>query len=151
LQGLSSSNSLYIAVNGQVANKNLDSSEQFFLGGPNSVRAYDVGAVGGASGVLGTAEFRQNLPLSLPGAWQAIAFLDSGALRVYQHAFEPGSNTASLSGAGVGLNWSTKSGWAASGGVAAPLGGRPLLAGDQASARVWFEIHKSFAPASGAR
>ncbi|MGD0503970.1 MAG: ShlB/FhaC/HecB family hemolysin secretion/activation protein [Steroidobacteraceae bacterium] len=151
LQTLTSSNSLYIALNGQLADKNLDSSEQFFLGGPNSVRAYDVGAVGGASGVLGSVEFRQNLPQSLPGAWQAIAFVDSGALRVYQDAFEPGRNTASLSGAGVGLNWSTKSGWAASGGVAAPIGGRPLLAGDEASMRLWVEIHKSFAPGGGAR
>jgi hypothetical protein len=72
-------------------------------------------------------------------------------LRVYQDAFEPGRNTASLSGAGVGLNWSTKSGWAASGGVAAPIGGRPLLAGDEASMRLWVEIHKSFAPGGGAR
>jgi hemolysin activation/secretion protein len=146
LQGLSSSDSLYFAINGQLADKNLDSSEQFFLGGPNSVRAYDVGAVGGASGVLGTVEFRHNLPQYLPGTWQAIAFVDSGALRVYRDAFEPGRNTASLSGAGIGLNWSTPSGWAASATVAAPIGGRPLLAGDEASARVWVEIHKSFAP-----
>src|ERR1700678_2013736 len=64
LQALSESNSLYVAVNGQAADKNLDSSEQFFLGGPNSVRAYDVGTIGGAMGALATAELRHNFGLS---------------------------------------------------------------------------------------
>jgi hemolysin activation/secretion protein len=144
LQGLSQSNSLYIALNGQTSNNNLDSSEQFFLGGPNSVRAYDVGSVGGVQGALASGEFRHNLSASLPGAWQAIAFVDSGAVRVYKEIFAPGKNSAVLSGAGVGLNWTGSAGWTASATVATPFGGNPSLVGDAAATRVWIEVRKGF-------
>jgi hemolysin activation/secretion protein len=147
LQGLTESNSVYIAFNGQVADKNLDSSEQFFLGGPNSVRAYDVGAVGGAMGALASLELRHNLSAPLPGAWQAIAFVDSGVVRVYKNVFEAGENRATLSGVGMGLNWAGPSGWTASLVLATPVGSTPVLAGDTASSRLWIEIHKAF-PAS---
>jgi hemolysin activation/secretion protein len=140
LQGLSPSNSLYLAFNGQWADKNLDSSEQFFLGGPNSVRAYDVGVVGGAQGGMFSAELRHNLS----GAWQALAFADSGTVEVYKDPLGGSENRATLSGAGLGLNWVGPQGWAATGSVATPFGNRSSLAGDTASTRVWLEIRKSF-------
>jgi hemolysin activation/secretion protein len=151
LQGLTQSNSLYVAFNGQIADKNLDSSEQFFVGGPNSVRAYDVGAVGGAVGALASLELRHNLGAPLPGAWQAIAFVDSGVVRVYKNVFAAGENSATLSGAGVGLNWVGPHGWAASGSLAAPIGHAPILAGDRASSRLWIEIHKAFPGSAASR
>jgi hemolysin activation/secretion protein len=151
LQGLSESNSLYLAFDGQLANRNLDSSEQFFLGGPNSVRAYDVGSVGGAMGGLLSAELRHTLVLPVPGAWQAIAFVDSGVVRIYKDQFTPGENHANLSGVGAGLNWVGVGGWTASIALAAPIGGRPRLAGDSASSRVWFEFRKSFGAGSVSR
>jgi hemolysin activation/secretion protein len=145
LQGLSESDSLYLAFNGQLANRNLDSSEQFFLGGPNSVRAYDVGSVGGAMGGLVSAELRHTLRLPAPGSWQAIAFVDSGVVRIYKNQFTAGENRASLSGGGAGMNWAGESGWTASVELAAPIGGRPSLAGDSTSSRIWVEFRKSFA------
>jgi hemolysin activation/secretion protein len=151
LQGLTQSTSLYAAFNGQIADKNLDSSEQFFVGGPNSVRAYDVGAVGGAMGALVSLELRHNLSAPLPGAWQAIAFVDSGVVRVYKNVFEVGENSATLSGAGVGLNWVGPRGWAVSGSLAAPLGRVPMLTGDTASSRLWIEIHKAFTASAVSR
>jgi hemolysin activation/secretion protein len=144
LQALSESNSLYIAVNGQAADKNLDSSEQFFLGGPNSVRAYDVGTIGGALGALASAELRHNLDGTSYGTWQTILFVDSGAVRIYEKAFDPGDNSATLSGAGIGLNWAGGNGWTAAFGVAKPVGAVPTLVGDTASMRVWLEFHKAF-------
>jgi hemolysin activation/secretion protein len=144
LQALSESNSLYVAVNGQAADKNLDSSEQFFLGGPNSVRAYDVGTIGGAQGALASAELRHNFGMSSHGTWQAIVFADSGVVRIYKNAFGPGDNTATLSGDGIGLNWAGGNGWTAALGVAKPIGAVPALVGDAASSRVWFEVRKAF-------
>ena len=146
LQRLSESNSLYVSFNGQAANKNLDSSEQFFLGGPNSVRAYDVGSVGGAMGALLSAELRHDLRLPVPGAWQAIAFIDSGAVRVYKTAFTEGDNQAFMSGVGVGLNWEARAGWSVSGSVATPIGAAPALVGDSSSTRIWVEVRKAFSP-----
>ena len=144
LQSLTDANSLYVAVNGQAADKNLDSSEQFFLGGPNSVRAYDVGTIGGALGALASAELRHNFAVSSHGIWQALIFADSGVVRIYKNAFDSGDNSATLSGAGIGLNWSGGNGWTTALGVAKPLGGVPSLIGAAASSRVWFEVHKAF-------
>jgi hemolysin activation/secretion protein len=147
LQALSESNSLYVAVNGQAADKNLDSSEQFFLGGPNSVRAYDVGTIGGAMGALATAELRHNLGVSSHGTWQTILFADSGVVRIYKNVFDTGDNSATLSGAGIGLNWAGGNGWTAALGVAKPIGAVSTLVGDAASSRVWLELHKAFSGA----
>lgn len=144
LQTLSASNSLYLALNGQVANKNLDPSEQYFLGGPNSVRAYDVGSVGGAQGGLATAELRHNLKVTSAGSWQAIAFVDSGMVQVYKDPLGIAANRATLSGAGVGMNWVGSHGWTATASLAAPVGSVPALAGDAASTRFWIEIRKAF-------
>ena len=151
LQGLTQSNSLYVVFNGQIANKNLDSSEQFFVGGPNNVRAYDVSAVGGAMGALASLELRHSLSAPLPGVWQAIAFVDSGVVRVYKNIFETGENSATLSGAGVGLNWVGPHRWAVSGSFAAPIGRAPILAGDTASSRLWIEVHKAFTASAVSR
>jgi hemolysin activation/secretion protein len=144
LQALSESNAVYLALNGQAADKNLDSSEQFFLGGPNSVRAYDVGTLGGALGALASAEFRHSIRVTSRGTWQTIAFVDSGVVRIYKNPFDVRDNRATLTGAGVGLNWSGGRGWTAALGVAKPIGAVPVLVGDTSSARVWVEVHKSF-------
>jgi hemolysin activation/secretion protein len=147
LQALSESNSLYVAVNVQAADKNLDSSEQFFLGGPNSVRAYDVGTIGGALGALASAELRHNFGVSSHGTWQTILFADSGVVRIYKNVFDTSDNSATLSGAGIGLNWAGGNGWTAALGVAKPIGAVPTLVGDAASSRVWLELHNAFSGA----
>lgn len=143
LQGFNDSNSLYLAFNGQLADRNLDNSEQYFLGGPNSVRAYDVGAVGGALGALASLEFRHNLELPVAGTWQATFFLDGGFVRVDKYVFAPGPNTATLSGAGIGLNWAGPAGWTANAELATPIGTVPALIGHTSSLRFWFELHKA--------
>lgn len=144
LQSLTSTNSLYVALNGQLANKNLDSSEQIFLGGPNSVRAYDVGTIGGAEGGLASVELRHDFNGRAAGAWQAIAFVDSGIVQIYKDPLGPGENRATLYGAGVGLNWVGPRGWTASAAVATPIGGIPAVVGDTSSTRVWLEFRKAF-------
>jgi hemolysin activation/secretion protein len=144
LQALNAANSVYVALNGQLANKNLDSSEQYFLGGPNSVRAYDVGVIGGAQGGLASIELRHDFAAAPGGAWQGIAFVDSGTVEVYKDPLGPAENRASLTGAGVGVNWAGRGGWTASATLATPIGGIPALAGDTASTRVWIEIRKAF-------
>jgi hemolysin activation/secretion protein len=149
LQRLSGSNSVYLAINGQAADKNLDPSEQFFLGGPNSVRAYDVGSVGGAIGALASAEFRHSFAPLPFGVLQATAFIDSGVVQVYENAFDAGDNRASLSGIGMGLDWMGPRGWSATAGLAARIGGVPsLIGGDTASSRLWIELRKGFPGAS---
>lgn len=74
--------SLFARFYGQWANRNLDSSEDFALGGPYGVRGYPVGEARGDMGVLGTLELRYDLPA--PSEWgqaQLAALLDGGHVR----------------------------------------------------------------------
>ncbi|KAF3998149.1 ShlB/FhaC/HecB family hemolysin secretion/activation protein [Glaciimonas immobilis] len=144
LQQLSSSNTLYVAVTGQLASTNLDSSEQFILGGPNSVRAYDVSALAGAQGIFTTLELRHNLSLRIAGTWQVIAFIDSGRVLVDKAVFGSGTNAGTISGTGVGLNWFQAEGWNITSGVAVAIGATPKLVGTNNSARLWMQIQKGF-------
>lgn len=144
LQSLGARDAVYLGAAGQWTNRNLDPSQQMVVGGPGSVRAYDVNALSGDAGYQLTAELRHSFLTSWYGRWQAIAFLDDAHLRVDQKVFAPGPNTANLTGAGAGLNWTGPAQVQASLSVAAPIGGRPELAGDAASARVWLQASKGF-------
>jgi len=145
LQQLSSSNALYLSFQDQLANQNLDPSEQFILGGPGSVRAYGVTAAAGSQGRLATIELRHQLDLSLPGSWQAIAFLDSGYVRVYKNTFSgSGSNSATLSGVGVGLNWFRPHGLTIAASIATPVGHAPALVGHAPAIQGWVSMLVGF-------
>ncbi len=96
--------SLLVAVSGQEASRNLDSSEKFYLGGSYGVRAYPVNEGGGAEGQLVNVELRWRLSEGLT----VTGFYDWG--RVVQNAFNdyPASadpNAYVLKGYGVSLGW----------------------------------------------
>ncbi len=119
--------SFYLAVSGQMASVNLNSAEQFYLGGPYAVRAYPVAQGGGSQGGLATAELRRQLPQNLTVS----AFFDAGLIQQYKNLY-PGwqgqthaNNTYSLMGAGLGLKW-IWGGWNVSGSVAWQVGKNPL-------------------------
>ena len=107
LQRLSGKNYLNVAINGQVAFDNLDSSEKMSLGGPSGVRAYPSGeAMGDTASVL-RAEFRHNFSKT----WQGIIFYDQGAITLnnriwtnWNSANEDLNNSYQLKGAGIGLS-----------------------------------------------
>jgi hemolysin activation/secretion protein len=89
---------------GQVASKNLDSSEKFYLGGPLGVRAYPNNEGGGSHGQLLTLELRQNLPSDLV----LTAFYDRGHVTVNKNNDFAGAanpNQMSYAGAGLQLAW----------------------------------------------
>ena len=144
LQSLSPKNALYLAFSGQCANTNLDSAEKMSVGGPSTVRAYDVGALSGDTGYLGTAEFRHDLGSGWNGRWQAVAFVDTARVTVNKNVWVAGTNSATLSGAGVGLNWEGLNQWRARAYIAKRLGSTPTLVASSASTRAWVEISKGF-------
>lgn len=67
------------SVYGQLANKNLNSAEQLYLGGPYGVRAYPVAQGGGAQGAVASAELNHTLIQDL----QLGAFFDAGLIQQY--------------------------------------------------------------------
>ncbi len=125
LQSFNANDALYLQAAGQWANGNLDPSQQFVVGGPGSVRGYEVSALSADTGYQLTAELRHTYPQLWYGRWQAIAFVDDAHVAVDRTIFAPGPNNANLYAAGVGLNWAGPDEITASVTVAAPFGPRP--------------------------
>ena len=101
--------SLFAALSGQWASKNLDSSEKFYLGGSSGVRAYPGSEAGGAAGQLINLELRYRLPQG----FNLTAFYDYGQVTVNADNNFTGApllNDYSLKGAGLALAWQGESG-----------------------------------------
>ncbi len=101
--------SLFAAVSGQRASKNLDSSEKFYLGGANGVRAYPSSEAGGAAADLVNLELRWRLSAGL----NLSGFYDYGRVTVnVNNSFTgaPALNDYSVKGAGLALAWQGNSG-----------------------------------------
>lgn len=90
-----------LSLNGQLASKNLDSSEKLFLGGASGVRAYPQGEAAGDNGYFFTGELRWNMPTP---RLQLAAFFDNGHVTVNKSSWNgSGENDRTLSGAGLGV------------------------------------------------
>jgi hemolysin activation/secretion protein len=112
LQKITDNSNLLLAVQGQMASKNLTSAERFSLGGPSGVRAYPTGEGLGDTGYIFSAEFRYIVPglkiaqgdVSLSGFW------DQGWVQLNENALPATGNTLNdqnnrtLSGYGVGAS-----------------------------------------------
>ena len=132
-----------IRLSGQASDRNLDSSEDFLLGGIYGVRAYPVGEAAGDQGVLGQVDYL--IPLrfeQLPGQMTARLFVDSGAIWINRNLrggrADPGvRNHYALSGAGFGLGWALPKGFSLNMYVASAIGSNPgqSSSGDNADGR----------------
>lgn len=106
-QSLTGQTSWTLQAGAQWANRNLDSSEKLYLGGAYGVRAYPSNEAGGSLGTtLSTA-----LKHRLDEAFTVQAFVDWGRIQVYKNNLDAssteltGTNTQSLKGLGLNLNW----------------------------------------------
>ncbi len=115
LQNLPGNFSMLTRVSGQWANRDLDSSESFVLGGAAGVRAYPQGEAAGSEGWLGQLEMRYTVGGSTP-----FVFYDSGSVRA-----DAMQASRRISGAGVGVRYQRNgvaidlaTAWRSSGGMA---------------------------------
>ena len=105
--------SVLLSFSGQYADKNLDSSEKFALGGPYGVRGFPLGEAAGDRGALASAELRFDVT---PAVLQASAFVDAGQVRINNDPLPTsGENDRELWSAGLGLNWTAQRGVSARG------------------------------------
>lgn len=108
LQGVTETFSINAELNGQLATKNLDTSEKMPLGGGNAVRAYPEGEAYADEGYVLNIEARKALPTlagRLPGRMQLTGFIDTGSATLNKNSWATGQNSKTLSGTGIGLNW----------------------------------------------
>jgi hemolysin activation/secretion protein len=147
LQQLIGPLSLYGDVRGQIASKNLDVSEKMELGGAYGVRAYPEGEAYGDEGYIATLEARLLLPRwleKLPGEMQLIGFVDTGSVTLSKSPWYSGSNSATRSGAGVGLTWAATNNFMASATYAWELGNRPATSAPDSFGGFWVQVVKYF-------
>jgi len=100
LQCLNDRLNFYLSFTGQLASKNLDSTEKLYLGGGNAVRAYAQGEAPGDEGYILTGELRYNLPTP---KFQLAAFFDCGYVDGSKSGWADGDPSRALSGAGLGI------------------------------------------------
>lgn len=103
-QSLTPDLSLYGVLSGQTADKNLDSSEKFYLGGANGVRAYPASEGGGTTGSMANLELRWRAQPNLV----LTGFYDWGRVMVNidnSYAGAPTINHIQLRGVGVAMAW----------------------------------------------
>lgn len=154
-QNLAASWSIYAGLSGQTAaSRNLDTSEQTALGGANAVRAYPQGEAPGDMGGVLTAELRYQLSAGV----QLVGFIDHGFIKLHKNTWagwqgaNPGlPNSYSLSGTGIGVNWSKTDDYAVKAILAHKLGVNPgqALNGTDSDSRkgawrMWLQASKYF-------
>lgn len=139
LQRLTDRFSLYTQLQGQWSDSNLDSSEQFYLGGAYGVRAYPQGEAAGDQGWLANVELRY----ALTEAWQLSTFVDHGEVRINKNPWTSDDNHRSLSGTGVGATWAAY-GWRVNTVAAWKLGNADSQSDVDRSPRVWAQVVRYF-------
>lgn len=95
-----SATQLSLRLSGQLASKNLDSSQKFTLGGPHGVRAYPTGEAAGDDGWLARVQLSQGLVQG----WTAYGGADAGEVRAVHNPFNPTvANSARRTGLVLGV------------------------------------------------
>lgn len=105
LQPLRSSGlALLLRANGVYSPDPLADTQQFSLGGPNSVRGYPASEVRGDKGVFGSLTLRQPVRLG-PVMLYARAFVDSGGVWLYNDVGADGKDSLTSVGIGTDLQY----------------------------------------------
>ena len=123
----------------QRANKNLDSSESFGLGGSDGVRAFPTGEGYGDEGFLTKMELRYNIKQFTP-----YVFHDLGHVKTNAIPYDNSDNYRTISGAGIGTKFNFK-GFSFDTSLAWPIsGGRPISDSKSNRPNWWMTMNYSF-------
>jgi len=135
---------LHLSGSGQYGWDNLDSSEDFYIGGAGGVRAFPQGEVGGDSGLLGTVEarYRTGIP-----ELQLTAFVDAGRIKYDKNPLpsDTSDKIRNIAGIGLGFIYSKSRNWYAKFDWATPLGNHYSSAdGEDIHNTYWLRVVKQF-------
>ena len=139
VQSLGHSTDILLKAQGQKASRNLDGSEEIYLGGARGVRAYPQGEASGDEGFLGTLELRWHTPLK---GLTLSTYFDAGTVQTTKDG-QGGSET--LKGWGIAATYSRENAWFARLDYARRIGAPEFMSRDARSrGRFWFLVGKMF-------
>ena len=137
---------LMVKASGQVSSKNLDGSEEIYLGGANAIRAYPQGTGSGDEGLLATAELRFYTPVK---GLVFSTYYDTGYVKynhdggLYMNRDGETGSSIHLQGWGVGLAYNAPGDWFARLDYARRIGSSKMLTEEEkAKGRLWFMMGK---------
>lgn len=135
-----------LSLTGQLAGKNLDSSEKLYLGGADGVRAYPQGEAGGDQGYKLTGELAWRLPGASAGHNNLYlnTFYDYGSVMTNKDPYTTGANRRSLAAAGLGFLWVRDSDFAVRLDYAWKVGHAAATADTDQNGRCWLQAVKYF-------
>lgn len=113
-----------IGINGQFADKNLESSQKMLLGGLSGVRGHQAGAASVDEGHLIQTEFKHYLPVFSQSVLVSSLFYDYGLGKYYKNSqslAQSVKNNVKLQSVGAGLSLSDAGSYAINVSVAKPL------------------------------
>lgn len=127
-----------VNMSAQIANHELDSSERFFIGGMNSVRAYNGSTFSGDNGLYWCAEARHQIGnvegLEFAAFWEGA---DAGYKSVDREH-------RTLQGWGIGLRYRKDNDWHAQLDYARKINHERDLDHGNTSGRIWFQVYKLY-------
>jgi len=135
LQQLGGRLALYVRVQGQWTNDNLDDSEKIYIGGVFGARSTYQTAAFGDRGWLASVELRY----ALTDTWQLIAFADHGEARLNTPSWTIDTAPSRLSATGLGAGWSTRT-WSISALAGWKVGDHPAQRTTEQQPRIWAQI-----------
>lgn len=129
---------LRFELHAQLANRDLDGSERFYLGGMNGVRAYPAAETSGDMGYSTTLELRRKTDIE---GLEVAAFVDVGEVKLSKSYTEH----EKLAGCGLGLRYAKPNDWYAQFDYAWKIDGHEYVSEDHDhSGRIWFQLYKMF-------
>ncbi len=159
LQHLAGPWSLYVCAAGQLASKNLDPLERFYLGGPLSIPGYPIGEASGDQGAELWLELRRDFAAPWGGNLQAGLSYDVGWVQQQKNpwpgwnAIDPTlSNSVTLQSVALQLPQTIQDSWVIRGLVGWQVGAEPPVRqltgydsdGRSSGYRVWFQVIRYF-------
>lgn len=141
-----SATQLYAAIQGQYSPDNLDSSEQFSMGGAYHVAGYQNSVLSGSSGYYGVAELRQNLLNNSQHALMLKVYIDSAEVKKQAQRWVglTGDNRERISSVGLGLNWSDNQRFQIQSKVGFPIGATATSIDKKHDAEGWLSMMMRF-------
>ena len=129
---------LRFEAHAQLANRGLDGSERFYLGGLSGVRAYPASETSGDVGYLATMELRRATDIE---GLEIAAFVDVGEVT----RFKGYDDHRNLAGWGLGLRYNKPNDWHVQFDYARKIHCQDNVSEDHNhNGRMWFQVYKMF-------